>query len=317
MVDLLVAARAIHFASTMVAAGVALFQWLVAGPAFRTAGVDATSVDAYRRKLKGILLIALALAVLSGCAWLMALAATIDGQQSPVVLANGTAWLLLTDTRFGHVWLIRLALAALLLWVSLLPKSSVIGTCLRESLPAALAAGLVGSLAWSGHAGAGLGVRGGLHTASDILHLVAGGAWLGGLLPLWLLFGLAIGRGDRYVDLTMHMATRRFSALGLVAVGTLLATGLVNTWALVGCPAALVATDYGRLLLLKIMIFVAMVVLAAINRLRLTPRLPGREPMRWLARNALVENALGLAIIAIVSVLGTLPPALDAGMHGH
>jgi putative copper resistance protein D len=310
MVDLLVAARAVHFTSTATVTGVTLYQYFIAGPAFRTGAADSARVEAYRDKLSAILLIALALAVLSGVAWLVALATTIGGQDLLAVMSNGTVWLLLTKTQFGHVWLARLVLAALLLGVWLLQKQSV-------GLSAILAACLMGSLAGAGHAAATPGVEGDLHLVADILHLLAGGAWLGGLLPLWLLFRLVMRQPDQSLALAAQIATHRFSTLGLLTVGTLLATGLVNTWMLVGSPAALLRTDYGRLLLLKIALYIAMVAIAGVNRLRLTPRLPGMDPLRQLGRNVLVEIALGLAIIAIVGLLGTLPPALHAGMHMH
>jgi mono/diheme cytochrome c family protein len=66
-------------------------------------------------------------------------------------------------------------------------------------------------------------------------------------------------------------------------------------------------------------LFLVMVCVAAVNRQRLTPRLsaagPGRDPMRQLAmrrlaRNGVIELVLGLAIFALVGVLGTLPPGL-------
>lgn len=310
MIDLLVAARGVHFASTATVMGVALFQYFTAGPAFRTGGAALATVQAYRESLRAILWIALAFAVLSGAAWLVALATTIRGQDLPAVISNGTVWLLLTKTQFGHVWLVRLVLAAVLLGVWLLQEQSV-------GLSALLAACLMGSLAGSGHAAAAPGVEGDLHLFADILHLLASGAWLGGLLPLWLLFRLMMRQPDQSLALAGQIATHRFSTVGLLSVGTLLATGLVNTWMLVGSPAALLGTDYGRLLLLKIALFIAMVAVASVNRLRLTPRLPGKVPVRRLGRNVLVEIGLGLAIIAIVSLLGTLPPALYAGMHMH
>jgi putative copper resistance protein D len=83
---------------------------------------------------------------------------------------------------------------------------------------------------------------------------------------------------------------------------------------LAGTLPAWLETDYGRLLL-KIALFVAMVAIAGINRLRLTPGLPNTEVVRRLNRNTRVELVLGLAIIAIVSVLGVLSPAVHMGMQ--
>ena len=51
--------------------------------------------------------------------------------------------------------------------------------------------------------------------------------------------------------------------LGIVSVATVLGSGIVNAWILVGSFDALIATPYGRLLMLKIALFAAMLVFAA------------------------------------------------------
>ena len=105
--------------------------------------------------------------------------------------------------------------------------------------------------------------------------------------------------------------------MGIVSVGTLSATGVINTWILVGSIHALIVTDYGRLLVLKLVVFAIMLTFAAINRFWLTPRLgfsPDNElqleALRQLSRNSVTEIVLGLTIFAIVGVLGTLDPAI-------
>lgn len=115
----------------------------------------------------------------------------------------------------------------------------------------------------------------------------------------------------------MRAATFRFSTVGLFAVGTLLATGIVNAAILVGSLSALLETDYGNLLLLKIGLFAVMVCVVAINRFHLMPLLPKAGAIRQLARNTWIESGLGLTIIVIVSVLGILPPAAHLNMHNH
>jgi hypothetical protein len=92
--------------------------------------------------------------------------------------------------------------------------------------------------------------------------------------------------------------TMRFSLLGLISAIALFATGLLNTWFLVGTLPGLVGTTYGELLLLKISLFVAMLALAAFNRLRLLPRIVGlghpTEEVLWqLRRNGLLETSWG------------------------
>lgn len=151
-----------------------------------------------------------------------------------------------------------------------------------------------------------------MQLAADALHLLAAGAWLGGLYPLARLLAVAM-REVGWVDVA-RVATRRFSHLGTVSVGTLLATGLINSWFLVGGIPGLLGTLYGRILLLKLALFALMVAVAAINRQRLTPRLlaPGAplSALRALRRNALIETGLGLAILLLVGALGVTPPAL-------
>jgi putative copper resistance protein D len=92
---------------------------------------------------------------------------------------------------------------------------------------------------------------------------------------------------------------------------------MVNAWILVGSFAALTITEYGRLLLWKLVLFAAMLWIAAVNRLWLAPRLAlpygsqqQRDAQRQLARNSIVEIALGLAIFTIVGALGMLHPAI-------
>ena len=94
-------------------------------------------------------------------------------------------------------------------------------------------------------------------------------------------------------------------------------TGVFNSWVIVGSLTGLVSTDYGRLLLVKIALFLAMLSLAAVNRLRLTPLIQhkshavaGPKALRRIRMNAVLEAAIGLLIVAVVSLLGTLSPSL-------
>jgi copper resistance protein D len=310
----LVGVRAVHFAATALVAGGTFFWFLIAEPALAAARADNASIaHAYRLRLARIVGAGLPVCVLSGIAWLMLLAANVSGQTLTDALADNTAWVLLTETRFGSAWIARLATAALL-------ASCLVYLLRRPTGPIRLlaigcAAFLMGSLAWSGHAGGTPSPLGDLHRLSDFLHLSAAGAWLGGLLPLALLLRLA----DRTAELgaAARVAALRFSTLGLISVGILLATGIVNTWTLVGGLPAFTGTQYGQLLLGKIGLFAAMAALAAVNRVRLTPRLPDQRAGRALTRNALAEAGLGLIIICIVSVLGILPPATHLDMPGH
>lgn len=125
------------------------------------------------------------------------------------------------------------------------------------------AASLVGSLAWAGHAIGAQGSEGIVHPAADVLHLIAAAAWVGTLVPLALLLSMT---GEDVDLLPMaRTATLRFSTLGIASVPTLLLTGTVNAWYLVGSVSALTESNYGRLLLIKGALFLTMVGIAAFN----------------------------------------------------
>ena len=99
------------------------------------------------------------------------------------------------------------------------------------------------------------------------------------------------------------------------AVATLVGSGLINSWFLVGSPSNLVATAYGQLLLAKLVLFAGMLGLAIVNRFWLVPALTkgATESVisaERLRRHVLAEQSIGFLVILIVSVLGTMEPAL-------
>jgi len=322
LADPLFYARAIHFAATMLVAGVVLFAIFVAAPAWRGGGDSAAASDV-RARLAVIAWIGLALALISGAAWLVLTAAAMSDQRAAQIFSDGVLWTVLSQTTFGRAWLIRLVLACALaatLPALLSPRDRK--TPWIEASAAILAATFAGALAWSGHAAGGLGDEAIIHPVADVLHLIAAAAWVGALLPLIVLFAATADADDASLAIA-RTATTRFSILGIASVGTLLVTGIVNTYYLAGSRPALLHTDYGRLLLIKIALFLLMVAIAAVNRFRLTPQLlqhastaASRDALRQLRRNAAIETLAGAAVIAIVAALGTMPPAIHAA-HRH
>jgi len=317
--DPLIWTRAIHFAATIAATGAIFFLAFVAEPAFRKADAAGGMLAGMRAQLAAFSWIALVAAIVSGAAWLLLLAAQVADLPVAQATMEGMPWTVLTDTDFGKAWTVRLIIAGLL--AASLPWLAVTNPVLsrqRATVAIALAAALVGTLAWAGHAAAGTGVAGGVHLASDILHLIAAAAWVGALIPLALLLRAAMADHHHANLAIARVAVLRFSTLGITSVGTLVGSGLVNTWVLAGSIPALIGTDYGRLLLAKIGLFLVMLLFAAVNRLWLTPRLTSSSidladgPLRGLGRNTVAEAALGVIIIVIVALLGTLQPGLDA-----
>jgi putative copper resistance protein D len=303
----LIAIRAIHFGATVMTAGSVIFWTAVARPVLRAGAVAALA----RAQTLRLATIGLAFTIVSGAIWLLLEAVSMSGLSWGEAMTAGVVWTVLRQTQFGWIAEIRAALA-----VALAAGLACQRFAWSDSIVLIAALGLTAAIAWTGHAGSTAGELGILHGAADALHLLAAAAWIGGLLPLALLLAAA-GRRAPATVVPVYRVVRRFSALGVISVATLVASGVINTWILVGSVHALLVTEYGQLLMLKLAIFALMLVFAALNRFWLTPQL-GRAPpdlvqqgtLHRLTRNSTVEIGLGSAILAIVGMLGTLHPAI-------
>jgi copper resistance protein D len=308
----LVAVRGIHFAATAILAGTLLFRTAVLAPALESdaaACSDQTAYGRLRAQSLGVGWIALVITLVSGAIWLLLQAVSMSGLPFGEAMSSVLLGTVLNETQFGTVSEIRAALAMVLL-LCLASDRFLPANWLALTVALALAA----SIAWTGHAGSTSGELGNLHVAADALHLVAAAAWIGGLVPLALLLAEVHRHGGVTWASLAQVATQRFSILGIASVATLLVSGIVNASILVGSFHALVISEYGRLLMLKLLVFIAMLAFAARNRLWLTSRLvisndTRIEALRQLTRNSIIEIALGLLIFAIVGMLGTLHPA--------
>ena len=302
----LVAVRAIHFAATSVMAGSLLFPVVVAP----VCHLDQAASGLLRTQRLQLGWVGLAVTLASGLTWLLLEASSMSGLPLREATTSQVLLTVVQHTQFGWICKIRLALVLVLALCLTLER---LAPFRWAALVAALA--LTAAIAWTGHAASTMGKWGLLHLSADVLHLVAGAAWIGGLVALVRL--LAETRREPALMPFARSAIRRFSMLGILSVGTLLLSGTVNAWMLGGSFRAIAVTDYGRLLLLKITLFAVMVAIAAINRLWLAPKLEAdapREPQLGipvqLERNSLIEIGLGLIIFALVGVLGTLDPAI-------
>jgi putative copper resistance protein D len=141
------------------------------------------------------------------------------------------------------------------------------------------------------------------------LHILAASAWVGGLIALaFALQRLIAEGGSAMAGLGGHVL-RRFSAMGMAAVSTILLTGILNTALRISSWRDLLHSDWGAILLVKVALFWTMVALASVNRFRLMPRLAGKsgggEALLW---NCMLEFLLGLMALAAAAALGVQPP---------
>ncbi|MDX5012677.1 CopD family protein, partial [Streptococcus agalactiae] len=157
-------------------------------------------------------------------------------------------------------------LFALLIFVLMSLRTASVSESLTVS---PLAAVLLASLAGTGHTQVEEASASIVHVSADGAHLLAAGAWLGGLLPLAYFVVRQLRKDDDALSLDDVLV--RFSGMGYLAVATLVGTGLINSWFLVGTFGSLLHTGYGQALLAKLALFVGMLALALANRFWLIP----------------------------------------------
>jgi putative copper resistance protein D len=302
----LVCSRFIHFACAIILFGVALFGLY--------SGLPGTRSERLLRRLPAVLFGAAIGSFLSGLAWFFFTIGNMSGSLVDA-LDLDTQWSVLSETGFGQVWAARAVVMLAVVAISWASGASIVSRRLRIPL-AVLAAILLASLAGVGHTQVHEGMSTIVHITADAIHLLAAGAWLGGLLPLGMV--VAFCRTKRVSNDDAVFVLSRFSGMAYLAVAALVASGAINGFFLVGSLPALIGTSYGELLLSKLGLFGLMLCLAASNRFWLVPALAMKPAagasdlvLTRLRRHILAEQILGILALAIVSLLGTLAPAVQ------
>ena len=149
-----------------------------------------------------------------------------------------------------------------------------------------------------------------LVVAADVLHVLAGSVWLGGLVGLALTLPELAGRVEHAAA-----AVTRFSTIAAGVLVALVATGAFLTWRIDRSWAALVETAHGVLLLAKVAVVAVAVAVAAVNRFVLVPRVrrdaafdARRAAGRRIGRTVAVEATALVVVLALTGVLVTRPP---------
>ena len=311
--------RALQFGSGILLVNVAVFRWLILPPA--PLGAGGIGVARFYHRLDQLLLGSALALVVSGFVLFLGAAAGMSGTPLTELLDPALLSTVLRQTDFGHVSEVRatfaLGLVATIAWLLFHRPSSRLATFAQRLMIAILATGLFLSVAWTGHAAAVQHPGLPWPLVADLVHLAAASVWPGGLLP----FAIFLGHLKKTDSPDLHFiqrTARRFSAVSFVAVLTLALSGTLNAWFIVGTFSRLVASTYGHLLCLKLLVFLLMLSGAAWNRQVLLPRLLARaaelnldaaqEAGQALRGLVLAEVALALVVIVIVSLLGITPP---------
>ncbi len=232
-------------------------------------------------------------------AWLVAQSADMASARS-IGTAVTTAPTVLLGTEFGHV--IACQIIAVLAAVVVLARRD---STMRHRVALGITTLALALQAGHSHA-ASMYAGPSFLLASDVVHLLGAGAWLGGLLPLLLVVQDAPAKAGA-------LAARWFSPLGKLCLVALTTSALFQGWVLVESIPGLVGTAYGWMVLAKLGLFGVLFAFALANRYRLAPALLQQEApaaKRTLVRSIAVQTGFGLLIVAAASVLSSLPPAM-------
>ena len=276
--------RSVHVAALASLFGTLLFMAVALPVGSGTAQV--------RRSMRRLVLISGLAGLIAGLAWLTVQSAAIAGADS-VAMALHVVPTVALRTQFGHWMLLRLFLLVVALFLMRRPGVAI---------QIALAGVALAVQPLLGHAGAIGGAAGAQLIASEALHLLAAGAWLGGLLPLFLAVGC--------LSHEMAAATcRGFTPIGLASVLLLAGTAVMQIATLMGGLPGLFGTGYGHVALLKLGLFVALLSLAVLNRLVLTDRLAATASTRPHMRVSIAaEMVLGALVVVAAAFLASRTP---------
>lgn len=274
----LLAARAAAYLALLLVAGVPLHA-LAAG-----------QVLAFRARL--VLALLAIVAAFASAWWALESVAAMAGV-SLAELDQATAEVVLAQTPLGKVMEWRLTALAAVFLACFVPLP-----VLRLPILALAGSVALGSVAWTGHAGAS---EMALHRVSDVAHVLAAATWIGAL-AVFVTSAFSREGADT-------AALARFARTGSVVVAVLILTGLLNTLAIAGWPMMFEARWFS-ILTVKLALFAAMLALAAGNRWRIVPALERGEPgaKARLRRSLVLEFAAGIGVVGAVALLGVLDP---------
>src|SRR5690349_12589079 len=279
---------------------------------------DAAELVPTRRRLRVWGLVCVVVVAITTGAELLLRARTLAG--GDLGQAARAVPLVLSRTHFGAIWIARLVLIAALLVVAAVAARGARAVALTTAL--------------SGHAADWGDVTPSVFF--DWLHVLAASLWIGGLAALTL---AVFPAAPEATGGALTRACARFSRLAAWSLAVVALSGVYSAWVQLPDVAAFRDTPYGRVLLAKIAVVIALVALGATSRYTLLPRLAGtparsvvargvrrcqlaffgpvRAPWSRLVTVVACEAALGAAVLGLTAVLGESTPARHAGHVSH
>lgn len=230
------------------------------------------------------------------------LAAQLAVFRDPFAPLLSEAWLLIGATTWGRAWMAQVGLG-LLAWAAfrLARRGGAAWT------PAAfVSVAAAATPAFSGHAFGSERLTAAA-VASDALHVVAGGTWLGALAVMASVVAARRGSDAPPTRKALVAWIERFSPMALVSAGLIGASGVFAGWLHIDRWSSLWTSAYGQRLLAKIAILAIVLAFGAWNWRRSQGRIRRGGDAARLPPSVALELIAGAAILLITAVLVTTP----------
>lgn len=208
----------------------------------------------------------------------------------------------LSNTAFGQTWIYQ---AAILLTLGLITSFIGMAESTKKVIVWAcfgLGIALLLTKTFTSHAAAGNNQL--VKISMDFVHLLAASIWVGSLIGFAALLPWR-KRAETKQDYLLMV--NRFSKWGIILVLLLTFTGVFGILLYIPTLSSLFQTAYGKVLVSKIILFLLMVILAALNFMK-----GKRKRGRGLAASIWGEFTVGLMILIISVVLTNLPTAMQS-----
>ncbi|MEC8356535.1 MAG: CopD family protein [Pseudomonadota bacterium] len=137
------------------------------------------------------------------------------------------------------------------------------------------------------------------------VHFTMFALWIGALYPF-----LTISRTEQVAELKVSL--ERFSKHAVVIVSLLLLSGLALMLSLIHSVADLFTTAYGIALILKILLVIGLVAIAAVNKYIIVPRLLLQTDTAQFQRSVRLEIVVAILLLLLTAYLSTV---LGPTMH--
>ena len=158
---------------------------------------------------------------------------------------------------------------------------------------------LILSFRFSGH----ISVLSTISKLAIVLHYSAFSAWIGSLYPLCL---LSFSKDISFI----RNRVKAFGDWAVFMVAVLIIAGGFMLLDLFGSIDEIFSTDYGMVVLVKLTLVIAILGIAAINRVRLTPNIVSQKGVRQFRNSVTIEIFVALLILIVTTYLSTVvgPP---------